>query len=1344
MISDRARLHKRLEEIRAVAYAGKPVGEHVLRFAQDTTRAIAKAEARRALVPAITFPPDLPITERVTDISAAIAAHQVVVVCGETGSGKSTQLPKICLKLGRGVTGMIAHTQPRRIAARSVAVRLAEELGVPAPGGARPKPAEAEAGGSSGGPTAPISPDLPPVVGFKYRFTDKTSPATTLVKLLTDGILLAETQGDRLLEQYDTIIIDEAHERSLNIDFLLGYIHRILPQRPDLKVIITSATIDPERLSNHFGGPEKCPIINVSGRTYPVEIRYRPFEHHDIDEMEDRLEHNVVASVAELCSHGDGDILVFLPGEREIRETADILAEAGYGVAGRGGAASGPVTERIEVIPLYARLPAADQLKVFQPHLAGVGRRIILATNVAETSLTVPGIRYVIDGGLARISRYSPRTRVNRLPIEEISQASAAQRSGRCGRLGPGVAIRLYGEEDFAKRDAFTEPEILRTNLAAVVLQMLYLRLGDPSQFPFVQPPDNRLINDAFDTLLELGAVDEDRRLTKAGRDMARLPIDPRLARIILAGREEHCLREALVITAALSVQDPRERPLDKASEADAKHAIFRDEQSDFVSLLKLWKWFAQQEAAVSGSRLRRLCRENFLSFVRLREWQEIHRQLADVCRELSMPLNDRQATYEQVHRAVLAGLLSAVGNRDEKSTEKEYTGARGGKFSIFPGSGLFKKAPRWVVAAELVKTTKLYARCCAAVEPAWVEAAGAHLLKRSHSDPHYDEKTERVNCFQRVTLWGLELASRRRVHFGSIDPAQARDLFITGALVEGHLRSSENAPFARHNRDLLTRAHALQRRYRRADLLADASVRHAFFDHRLPKDVFTGEDLVRWRMHVEKSNPQVLFLSEREVLSDAARALSAADFPDTLALAADGSCVASLSYVNDPQHPADGITATLPVEAAGAADERVGQWLVPGLLKEKVETLVRSLPKAVRTHFVPPPQFAEQCLAEIARARLTAAEGYSLTEALVACCKALGDVEVAERDFDLAALPPYLTLTYRFTDAAGHLLAEGRDLPALRRQLRDRIVRSVTELAPIRYNREGLNNWDFGDLPERIDVQARGLKLSGYPALTSEQGRVGLRVFATPQAAAANHREGLRRLFVIRARENLERAVKHITDLEQLRMLYATFGDGKELQTSLVQRVAELAFLPDDAVVRLEADFTARLDKGRANLDVSANTVGQTVAGILKTVQSTLLAVESAKAPAHAAAVLDIKEQLDRLLEARFIARVPWAWLTQYPRYLAAISARLRKLTGSGEGLAKDERGMIDVQPRQEAFLWACRNRDASHGPDPALEQYRWMLEEFRVQTFAQELGTAVPVSGKRLDQLWSRIRMD
>jgi ATP-dependent helicase HrpA len=1318
--SDRRAIAHRLDELERKSAKLGPVPSHVIEPVLERIKASVKARQDRAMsVPIISYPEELPISQRRVEISAAIAKHQVVVVCGETGSGKSTQLPKICLELGRGVDGLIGHTQPRRIAARGVASRVAEELGV-------------EMG-------TKLSP-----VGFKVRFGDQTGPGT-MVKLMTDGILLAETQGDRLLEAYDTIIIDEAHERSLNIDFLLGYLRQLLPKRPDLKVIITSATIDPERLSKHFFD---APIINVSGRTYPVEVIYRPYQAADIDEAEDRFEHSIVTAVAELTSYGPGDVLVFLPGEREIRETAELLAGAGWGR-----------TKGTELVPLYARLSTSEQMRVFQPHN---GTRVVLATNVAETSVTVPGIMYVVDTGMARISRYSPRTKVQRLPIEPISQASADQRKGRCGRLGPGICIRLYDELEFAKREKFTEPEVLRTNLASVILQMKALKLGDPRQFPFVDPPDNRLIQDGYDTLVELGAIDElgpeGGELTKIGREMAKLPVDPRIARIVLAGRDEACLREAIIIASALAVQDPRERPLDKQVLADAAHERFRDKESDFLLFIKLWQFWRKQSQNLGTGKLRRLCRENFLSFVRMREWEEVHDQLRDMARELGAKEHDKPASYEQVHRAILTGMLSNIG---EKGEQYEYKGARDNKFFLFPGSGVFSEKPKWVVSAELVRTTKLYARTNAKIDPAWAEHLGKHLLKRSYSDPHWDQRSGRVLAYEKVTLFGLELAAKRRTHYGPIDPVASREIFMRHALVLGEMNA--RGEWSDHNRELIDRVKRMEAKLRRSDLLLGDDARAAFFEDKIPKDVYAVQAFERWRHDAEKANPQLLFMSLRDVLNSGVPGIDKllALFPDHLDFGEPGRPLElHLIYKAEPGADDDGITAIVPLEVLTQVQPARGQWLVPGMLAEKVEELIRNLPKQLRTTFVPAGQVAEEAI-EIMRSKFA---HDTLAAALSKVLLQIGDVQIPPSLLDEAKLPRHLLINYRVVDAHGQMMVQSRDPVELRRELASTLTQNLAKMADPVHNRAKVTRWDFGDIESQVEVdpgqvatssggpagnqpkalRSGGLKVVAFPALVDEVTHAALRLMPTRAAALDAHARGVLRLITLEQRTQLEACVRAMPSFQELSLLYSTAGSPVDIKRLLIDRTAEIAFLGElDAAkdLRLEAEFRAALMVGEDKVDAAAKEVAGVMVRTLRQAQQTLLIIERTKNPALGEAIADVRDQLDHLLVPDYLRITPWRWLSEYPRFLRAIEVRLSKL--SGPGMAKDMRAMQEIEPRWQAYKQykAHHERRSLTGSDPELALYRWMIEELRVSLFAQDLGTSVPVSSQRLDKQWSRI---
>ncbi len=1329
MPADRSRLRRLLQAAEGRARQGQPADQLLQRLETDLALSIDRLERRQKNLPTPTFPADLPVVARREDIAAAIRENQVVVISGETGSGKTTQIPKICLELGRGVGGLIGHTQPRRIAARTVAARIAEELGRPL--GAHPGP-----------------------VGYKVRFGDKTGP-DTYIKVMTDGILLAETQTDPRLEQYDTIIIDEAHERSLNIDFLLGYLRQLLPRRPDLKVIITSATIDPERFARHFGsGRGPAPIIEVSGRTYPVETRYRPFA---LEKDDDRDQTDAILdAVDELAGLGSGDCLVFLAGEREIRETAEALR--------KHHPPSSPTTE---VLPLYARLSAAEQMRIFQPHAAGI-RRIILATNVAETSLTVPGIRYVVDPGYARISRYSHRTKVQRLPIEPISRASADQRKGRCGRIAEGVCIRLYSEGDFAERPRFTDPEILRTNLASVILQMKALRLGAPEDFPFIDPPEERMIRDGYETLHELGAIDEEGALTRLGRDLARLPIDPRIGRMILQAREEKALPEVLVIAAALSIQDPRERPMAEAELADIAHAQWKDENSDFVSLLKLWKHWREQSEHLSHSKLRRWCRANFLSFIRMREWEDIHQQLHAIAGDLGImhkadgrrgfthlePLfeagtedskgevkdarPERSSAYEAIHRSLLAGLLSNIGMRRDTP---EYSGARGGKFHIFPGSGTFKKKPRWLMAAELVQTTKLYARTCARIEPEWIEALSPHLAKKSYFDPHWSMEAGQVAAFERVNLFGLEIVPRRRVHYGPINPRDSRRIFLHDALVEGHLRPTTAAawPFFQHNARVIEEVRRLEAKVRKPDLVLEAQVIHDFYETRLPPEVFSVATLDAWRKQHERRSPEALFMRPRDLIAQAPEGVTPERYPDTVYVGATTRL--NLEYVLDPGGASDGITMEVPIEALLLLDADRCEWLVPGQLQEKIVALFRCLPKSYRKLLEPMPALAEQCARE-----LEFGKG-SLVDALSARIFGLRSVKIPRDAWQPRAIPDHLRMNIRVLDEKGKPLAESRDVLDLKNRFAGKAQKSfaqATRRGPgSTFDRDGITSWDFGELPERLDVKRDGIVLSGYPALVDNGSNVSLRLLERPEVAALATHSGLRRLFILQAKDEISYHLRLVKNFNQVALHYATLGGADQLKRDLTDLVAERIFLAGRPPIRTKHEFERRLTEGWKQIGPAMRETAELVAQILAQRHALALRLADKAPPAWELTIADLKDQLVRLLPKGFIGATPWEQLKQYPRYLGAIAMRLDKLRNAG--LQRDIKLMHELIPLWQR--WTVRaNAGALPGQpaplqDPELTRYRWMLEELRVSMFAQELGTLHPVSPKRLEEQWAKV---
>jgi ATP-dependent helicase HrpA len=1258
----------------------------------------------RAPLPAITFPEELPVSARREDIARAIEANPVVIVCGETGSGKTTQLPKICLALGRGAHGLIGHTQPRRIAASSIARRIAEELVTP--------PGE--------------------VVGYKVRFTDRTRPGAS-VKLMTDGILLAETQADPLLRHYDTLIIDEAHERSLNIDFLLGYLRQLLPRRPDLKLIITSATIDAERFARHFGSAAAAaPIVEVSGRLYPVEVRYRPVA--DADDADDRtLMDSLVDAVDECALAGRGDVLVFLPGEREIREAAEALRKH-----------HPPATE---ILPLYARLTAEEQDRVFRP--SGSGRRIVLATNVAETSLTVPGIRYVVDTGLARVKRYSYRNKVEQLQVEHISQAAANQRAGRCGRVADGICIRLYAEEDFARRPRFTDPEILRSSLASVILRMKSLGLGEIAEFPFVEPPTGRAIADGMQLLAELNAVDDRNALTPTGRDLSKLPLDPRVARMLLAARDQNCLAEMLVLAAALSVQDPRDRPLEAQDAADQAHRRFADEKSDFVALLKLWA-FVQDTIGhkKSNRKLTEELRGQFLSPRRVREWLDVHGQLAALTGEQGWRVNRSPATFEQLHLALLAGLLGNIGCRvlDADRGEPPFAGARGVKFYIWPGSALAKKAGRWIMAAELVETSRLFARTVATIEPVWLERTGAHLLKRSHGEPHWQKKPAQVMAFERATLYGLLVYQQRRVPFGPIDPGNAREIFIREALVEGEFET--RAPFFGHNQRLVREIRELEHRSRRLDVLVDDELIFAFYDRVIPAGITSGAEFEKWRVSAEREQPKILFLNRDELMRHEAAGITTDLFPKQLALRgrAGPETILGLSYHFEPGSPRDGVTLTIPLVALNQMDPVRAEWLVPGMLKEKAHLLLKSLPQKLRRHCVPLPDYA---------ARFAERQGGRIDEPLLEVL--IGDLRerlgiAAQRtDFKLETLPAHLTMNFKVIDEHGRQLAMGRNLAQLRAELGTQAQASLrsaavadARVAPSLHG--DIRDWDFGELPDLMELQRRGsdgrpVTLVGYPALVDHGDHCELDVFDDVDEASAQHRAGLRRLFRLQLREQLKFAEKSLNSLQTTQMqastvpaLAAALPGFEALREQVIVAAVDRTCLAEPWPKDRTA-FLARREEARSKVNLIAQEVARLVATIVA--EATVVPKRLNGVRTFATAVADIEQQLARLFPRGFIVDVPAVQLAHYPRYLKAIALRLDKLRSDP---VRDSQRQQDVAVLQAPWL---RELAARKGvPDPRLEEFRWLLEELRVSLFAQELRTPMPVSSKRLQKTWESIR--
>jgi ATP-dependent helicase HrpA len=1244
----------------------------------------AEVERRRGLVPALTYPDELPVSQRRDDIAAAIRDHQVVVVAGETGSGKTTQLPKICLELGRGVHGRIGHTQPRRIAARSVAERIAEEV-------ARP---------------------LGETVGYQVRFSDHSS-RDTLVKVMTDGILLAELQRDRMLSAYDTIIVDEAHERSLNIDFLLGYLKRLLPRRPDLKLVITSATIDPEKFSRHFADAHgrPAPIVEVSGRTYPVETRYRPLveEADDVDEegepvVRDQTE-AVVDAVRELVREGPGDILVFLPGEREIRDTADVL-----------GRLSTRPADAFDVVPLYARLSAAEQHKVFESH---AGRRVVLSTNVAETSLTVPGIRYVVDAGLARISRYSTRTKVQRLPIEPVSQASANQRAGRCGRVAPGICVRLYSEEDYTSRPEFTEPEILRTNLASVILQMAALGLGDLARFPFVDPPDQRHVRSGIQLLEELGAL-SDGTLTRVGRQLVALPVDPRLARMVVEADKRGCLREVLVISAALSLQDPRERPADQQAQADQKHARFKDESSDFLTWLNLWRHVRTQQRELSSSAFRRMCRAEFLNYLRIREWQELESQLRRVAKQLDLTLSPAadEIDADGIHQALLSGLLSHVGLRDPD--KRDYLGARNARFSIVPGSALFRKQPQLVMAAELVETSKLWARVNAGIKPEWAEELGAHLVKRTYSEPHWSKRRAQVLARERVTLYGVPLVADRLVSYGRVDPAVSRELFLRHALVQGEW--STRHAFLERNRELLEEAEELENRARRRDIVVDEHTLFDFYDARVGADVVSGAHFDTWWKGARRENPDLLTFDPAMLVHDTAQQVTADDYPDRWR---EGDLDLALRYHFEPGAPDDGVTVEVPVAVLNQVDPSPFTWQVPGLREDLVVALIRSLPKQLRVRFVPAPNVAREFLGAVPPGE------EPLLDSLERYLRATTGVVVPREAWDWAKVAAHLRPTFLVVDEHGATVAEGKDLEELRAPLRPAFDAAMADAAAESgLDVSGRTDWTFGTIERSFARTRAGHEVRGFPALVDEGTTVGLRVLGSEAEQAAAHPRGLRRLLQLAIPSPARRIADGLSNAEKLALAASPYASTQELLEDCVAAAVD-ALVAEHGAVWDEPAFRALVPWVATRLAERVGAVVADTVAVLGPWREVDRLLSGSADLTMLPALADMKAQVAGLVHRGFVAEVGAAQLRHLPRYLAGVRTRRERLTAA---LDRDRRLQDEVAPLQAAYRHRVEALPEGRLPAPDLVRVRWMLEELRVSLWDQSRGTAFPVSSTRV----------
>lgn len=1291
----------------------------------------------------IDFPESLPVSGKREEITAAIQAHQVVIVCGETGSGKTTQLPKIALAMGRGKLNypagqgrLIGHTQPRRIAASSVAKRIAEELKTP----------------------------LGDVVGYKVRFQDRLSRDAS-VKLMTDGILLAETQTDPLLKAYDTIIIDEAHERSLNIDFLLGYLRQLLPRRPDLKVVITSATIDAQRFADYFASSKgPAPVIMVSGRMFPVEQRYRPYEESRDYDLNDAI----ADGVDELWRnpHSAGDILIFLPGEREIREAADHL---------RKHLAHQPLFRNAEVLPLFARLSQAEQDRIFDGH---TGRRIVLATNVAETSLTVPGIRYVIDAGTARVKRYSFRNKVEQLMVEPISQAAANQRAGRCGRVADGICIRLYDEQDFLGRPRFTDPEILRSSLAAVILRMKALHLGTIESFAFIEPPQGRAIADGYQLLAELGAVDDDNELTPVGRNLARLPLDPRVGRMILEAKERQALDEVLVIASALSVQDVRDRPMDKQAQADQAHAKFDDEKSEFSGYLKLWKWLGDTRGGhdavhkLTNRQYENLLRENYINIRRVREWRDIHSQLHAVVGEQKWVLNDKPASYEQLHLSMLCGLLGNIGIKNEE--DDWYLGARGIKFYRHPGAKLSKKPGRWIVAAELVETTRLFGRGIANIEPQWVEQVAGHLLKKQLLDPHWEKKAAQVTALERATLYGLVIYNGRRVNFGRVDPVTAREIFIREALVAGNWDTK--LPFLQANLKLIEQVQDLEHKARRQDVLVDEELIYAFYDQQLPADICTGAGCEHWYKDEVKKQPKLLLLSREELMRHEAAGITTQAFPKTLRL---GGVDCTAAYLHEPGDARDGVTVDVPLFALNQVNEERCEWLVPGMLKDKIQALIKTLHQRPRSRLVPLPDTAARMAAELLQPEKFGAG--SLTDAVLKLVRDATSLDIKRGDMKIDMLAPHLFMNFRVVDEHGRQLGTGRNLGALKGELGSQArgafqalaglktrpapqecqdseqnrpvaqqgraqnapenIANQPKAAPVR-TPERYTSWSFGELPELMEISKGKQTLIGFPALIDLGDAVTIEVFDEPDVAAAKHRAGLRRLFSLQIKDALKYLEKNLPDLQKMATAYMLVGRAadnsgggtlEELREQIIEVALDRAFLLEPLPTN-EADFKKRIDDGRGRLTLIASEVARLAASILVEFAAAQRKIKDTKNAAEAAT--DAAQQLQRLVPKRFLTLTPYTQLQHFPRYLKAITLRLEKWRADP---ARDAARLAELRPQEQRYWRLVAERKGA--TDARLQELRWLLEELRVSFFAQELRTPQPVSIKRIEKAWLQL---
>ncbi len=1266
MLKDQFIAGRKLQVIESGLKTGKAVDQLLVNLQKLIDRSLTQSQSRMENRPHTSYPEELPVSQKRDEIIQAIQDNQVIIICGETGSGKTTQLPKMCLDAGLGIRGMIGHTQPRRLAARSVAKRIAEEL-------------KTEAG---------------KVVGFKVRFTD-TLGENGLIKLMTDGILLSEVHHDAFLNQYDCIIVDEAHERSLNIDFLLGYLKRLIIKRHNLKIIITSATIDPQRFSKHFN---EAPVIEVSGRTYPVDIEYRDTESED-NQIKD-LPSAIADCVSEISRTDRGDILVFLSGERDIREAADYLAKQNL--------------QNTEILPLLARLSAGEQNKIFS---RSGQRRIILSTNVAETSLTVPGIKYVIDTGLARISRYSWRSKIQRLPIEKISQASANQRKGRCGRVSAGVCYRLYAEEDFKQRSEFTEPEIQRTNLAAVILQMEHMQLGHVEDFPFVEPPDSRLVSDGYKLLYELGAINSQHKITATGRQLARLPVDPKLGRILIEAAKESCLSEILVIVSALAVQDPRERPLNKQQAADEAHKSFTDNRSDFISWLNLWNKYHTAKQELSANQLRKWCRQYFISWLRMREWIDTHRQIQKMLNELKLKFNSAEATYEQIHRALLTGFLSQVGYKDEGH---EYQSCRQRKFHVFPGSGLFNKAPKWVVASDIVETQKVYARHLAKIEPQWIAEKAKHLIKHSYNQAHWEKKSAQVSAIRKSTLFGLLINPGSKVNYGPIKPQESREIFIRSALVQGDFDCQHE--FYVKNRQLIEEIETMEAKSRRQDILIDDNDVYDFYDQHLPENMYSGPQLNKWLKENSQTN---LFLKIEDLMQQDARPVADSLFPDSMTI---NAIRFPLEYHFDPSNHCDGVTLITPVAGLASLNTQICDWLVPGLLREKMTELIRSLPKQIRKNFVPAPNFAEACYDFLSPGEM------ALTTAMSAHLKKLTGADIPYDAWQENKLAAYLCFNYRVISAQGETLKQSRNLNQLKQELADYIEDACAQQQPHELEQENVDCRILDKLPADIELNNNGIIIKAYPALIVDRKQVNVRIFNSLAEARQQHYAGLRQLFM----HSLAQAVKLLkSDLSKnlnLCVKFTSIGSCEHLKQQIIYRIIDQLFtqhIPDS-----EKSFNRLLDNREQINDHASDFIRQLTEILDRHHQ---LQKKLKNPPLNwLDAMSDIQDQLNHLMHKDFVLTTRLENFNDFPRYLKAIEKRLEKIQDNPD---RDRKSRIDISKLWSEYKKRADQLRKNNQHSEQLETYRWLLEEYRISLFAQEIKTRVPVSAKRLKKAWNEI---